>query len=213
MGNEERNNHEFTFLMLTNEEGLFSIGIFIVRQGMRKSINYDIKHLLWVSMACCTELLVTLGSKKWKWLMKDTKSTSDTFLSYATSNISSPERGSIVVWKFDITENKNGRHSSFILFYCYVCKAFWMDYKCRDLPCWIFAWKRREKRKKIISYTAQWINNNSSSPAGRVSKKGRDIKNMKRQSVLQVYTSQVLLLYYNCCAKAGGSKGNAREGE
>ena len=47
MGNEERNNHEFTFLMLTNEEeGLFSIGIFIVRQGMRKSINYDIKHLL-----------------------------------------------------------------------------------------------------------------------------------------------------------------------
>ena len=39
----------------------------------------------------------------------------------------------------------------------------------------------REKRKKIISYTAQWINNNSSSPAGRVSKKGRDIKNMKRQ--------------------------------
>ena len=71
----------------------------------------------------------------------------------------------------------------------------------------------REKRKKIISYTAQWINNNSSSPAGRVSKKGRDIKNMKRQSVLQVYTSQVLLLYYNCCAKAGGSKGNAREGE
>ena len=46
MGKEERNNHEFTFLMLTNEEGLFSIGIFIVRQGMRKSINYDIKHLL-----------------------------------------------------------------------------------------------------------------------------------------------------------------------
>ena len=212
MGKEERNNHEFTFLMLTNEEGLFSIGIFIVRQGMRKSINYDIKHLLWVSMACSKVLLVTLSSKKWKWLMKDTKSTSDTFLSYAISNISSPERVSIVVWKFDITENKKGRHSSFILFYCYVCKAFWMDYKCRDLPCWIFAWRKGEK-KKIISYTAQWINNNSSSPAGRVSKKGRDIKNMKRQCASSVHTSQVLLLYYNCCAKAGGSKGNAREGE
>ena len=63
MGKEERNNHEFTFLMLTNEEGLFSIGIFIVRQGMRKSINYDIKHLLLVSMACSKVLLVTLSSK------------------------------------------------------------------------------------------------------------------------------------------------------
>ena len=152
MGKEERNNHEFTFLMLTNEEGLFSIGIFIVRQGMRKSINYDIKHLLWVSMACSKVLLVTLSSKNgndwWRILNQ-----SDTFLSYAISNISSHERVSIVVWKFDITENKKGRHSSFILFYCYVCKAFWMDYKCRDLPCWIFAWRKGEKKKNHIIHS------------------------------------------------------------
>ena len=64
----------------------------------------------------------------------------------------------------------------------------------------------REKRKKIISYTAQWINNNSSSPAGRVSKKGRDIKNMKRQCASSVHITSIIIVLHNCCAKAGGKR-------
>ena len=131
--------------------------------------------------------------------MKDTKSTSDTFLSYAISNISSPERVSIVVWKFDITENKKSRHSSFILFYCYVCAkpSEWITSVGTSHVG--YSHGGREKRKKIISYTAQWINNNSSSPAGRVSKKGRDIKNMKRQCASSVHITSIIIVLQLLC--------------
>ena len=82
------------------------------------------------------------------------------------------------MWKFDITQIKKA--GTLPLFFLVLCvHSEWITSVGTSHVGYSHGGREREKNH-IIPSTVD-INYNSSSPVGRASKKGRDIKNMKRQ--------------------------------